>query len=83
MAHSFNVTLSDEPASVLEKVRKLLTENGGQFNGDSSSGSFAGSGVKGEYHISGQIVTITITKKPLLAAMSLVESKVREYFKST
>ena len=83
MAHSFNVTLSDEPASVLEKVRKLITESGGQFTGDSSSGSFAGSGVKGAYHISGRDVTITITKKPLLAPMSLVESKVREYFKST
>lgn len=83
MAHSFNVTLSEEPASVLEKVKKLLTENGGQFSGDSSSGSFAGSGVKGAYHISGQIVTITITKKPLLAPMSLVESKVKEFFKSS
>lgn len=83
MAHSFNVTLSEEPASVLEKVKKLLTENEGQFSGDSSSGSFAGSGVKGAYHISGQIVTITITKKPLLAPMSLVESKVKEFFKST
>lgn len=83
MAHSFNITLSEEPASVVEKVRKLVTENGGQFSGDSSSGSFAGSGVKGAYHISGQIVTITITKKPLLAPMSLVESKIREYFEFT
>lgn len=83
MPHSFQITLSQDPASVVERVRKLLTENGGQFSGNSSSGSFAGSGVKGAYHISGQIVNITITKKPLLAPMSLVESKIREYFEST
>lgn len=83
MTHSFQITLSQDPASVVERVRKLLTENGGQFSGNSSSGSFAGSGVKGAYHISGRDVTITITKKPLLAPMSLVESKIREYFKST
>lgn len=81
MSHSFQITLSQDPASAVEKVRKLLTESGSEFTGDSSSGSFAGSGVKGLYHVSGQVVTITILKKPFVAPMSLVESKVRAYFK--
>lgn len=82
MSHSFQITLSQDPAIVVEKVRNLLTESGNQFTGDSSSGSFAGSGVEGAYHISGQIVTITITKKPFMAPMGLVESKVRSYFRT-
>lgn len=83
MSHSFQITLSQDPATVVESVRKLLTESGSEFSGDSSSGSFSGSGVKGLYHVTGSVVTITITKKPFMAPMSLVESKVREYFKTS
>lgn len=80
MKHVFAITLSADPVSVVTKVKHLILEGGGTFSGDSSSGSFSGSGVVGSYTVAGTIATITITKKPLLAPIKLVESKIREYF---
>lgn len=64
----------------LFKVRNLMQSSGSLFVGNDSSGSFAGSGVKGEYQVIGEDVHITITKKPFIVPYSIVESKIRNYF---
>lgn len=80
MRHVFTLSLSSGPSEVIPKVKSLILERGGTFTGDSSSGSFSGSGVVGTYEVAGTDVTVTITKKPLLAPIKLVESKIRQYF---
>ena len=82
MSHTFTITLSQDSATIVDKAKAMLIESGNKFTGDSSKGSFSGSGIAGTYHISGNVATITIDKKPFVIPMSLVESKVREYFKS-
>jgi hypothetical protein len=38
MAHSFTVKLSDEVFSVLKKVKTLIAEHGGKFEGNTKRG---------------------------------------------
>ncbi len=80
MSNKFTVKLTCPAPEALDKARCAISESGGILTGDTSNGSFSGSGVMGSYHISGDEATITITKKPFIAPMSLIESKVREFF---
>lgn len=81
MSHNFTINLTGSVTEALDRARHTISGSGGDITGDESSGTFAGSGVLGSYHITGSTVTITINKKPFIAPMSLIESKVREFFK--
>ncbi len=81
MSHNFTINLTGSVTEALDKARHTITGSGGELTGDTSSGTFVGSGVFGSYQITGSTVTITINKKPFIAPMSLIESKVREFFK--
>ena len=85
MAHSFNISIQSDLSSILKEVEDSIVKNGGKFNGDISSGEFAGKTilgkVKGEYAcISDDEVEITIVKKPFAASKGKIESAIREYF---
>ena len=74
----------DKPADVnkaLLKTAKLIRDNGGTFSGDETSGCFSGNGVYGNYKIS-ENIKITITDKPFIYSKSLVEERIRSYFRS-
>ncbi|MDJ0863832.1 MAG: hypothetical protein QNJ82_16530 [Gammaproteobacteria bacterium] len=80
MAKSFRVPLNEEPAALVERARKLAEGAGAEFSGDASSGCFSAKGVEGEYAVEGNSITVTVTRKPLAAPWSLVESKVKAFF---
>jgi len=80
MSHKFTINLTCSATEALDKAKCAVESSGGQLTGDTVSGNFSGSGVIGVYQMSGSDVTITITKKPFIAPMSLIESKVREFF---
>ena len=65
---------------MVSEAKQVAEENDATFEGDTSSGSFSGQGVEGNYEIQGQTVEVTITDKPTLAPWSKVESKVKEFF---
>ena len=77
---TFRVQTQKDPDTLLKEARQIAQENVATFKGDTSSGSFSGKGVEGNYEIEGQTVEVTITDKPTLAPWSKVESKVREFF---
>ena len=81
MAHTFEIVLYDTVTNIIDRVKTELVKAGGKFSGDRSSGSFSGSGVEGVYHVVGQLATVTINKKPFIASMSYIESRIRAYFK--
>jgi hypothetical protein len=81
MKHVFNINLTADVESTLLVVARYVRESGGTFSGDCTTGEFSGSGVVGSYHITGLVATINILKKPMLAPMMLVESKIRSYFR--
>lgn len=80
----FDVNVTGDLQAALDRVKKQITDGGGTFSGDTKAGTFSGSTlvgkVTGKYTVSGKVVTITITDKPLLAPCSTIESKIREYF---
>ncbi len=80
MSKSFRMPLKEEPAALVERARKLAEDAGAEFSGDASSGSFSAKGVVGEYAVEGDSITVTVTRKPMVAPWSLVESKVKEFF---
>lgn len=70
----FDVGSSAE--AVLAEVRSLIERRGGTMNGD----SFAVMGVKGKYLVQGATLTVTISKKPFLVPMRLIEHVAKRQF---
>jgi hypothetical protein len=77
---TFRVNTQKDPDTLVSEARQVANENDATFKGNTSSGSFSGQGVEGNYEINGQTVEVTITDKPSLAPWSKVESKIREFF---
>jgi len=85
MSHTFKISIEKDLSSTLEEVESAIIESGGEFKGNTSKGKFAGKSIlgkiKGEYAaLPGGDIKITITKKPLAAPKSKIESSIREYF---
>jgi|JI8StandDraft_1071087.scaffolds.fasta_scaffold377855_1 hypothetical protein len=85
MAHKFTVSPSDDLAATLKRVENTITGKGGQFSGNTSEGHFAGTTpigmVKGKYVVrNGKDIEITITDKPFIAPLAIIETKIRDYF---
>ena len=77
---TFSVNTQKDTDTLVSEAKQVAEENDATFKGDTSSGSFSGKGVEGNYEIQGQTVEVTITDKPTLASWSKVESKIRELF---
>lgn len=84
MAHKITVSPKDDLQTTLKRVETTITNKGGQFAGDTSSGTFAGvtpiGMVKGKYLVRGNDIEITITDKPFLAPQAIIDGKIRDYF---
>ncbi len=80
MSKSFRMPLKEEPAALVERARKLAEDAGADFSGDATSGQFAAKGVEGEYAVEGDSITVTVTRKPMVAPWSMVEAKVKQFF---
>jgi len=76
--YTFHLEVNGDLEARLEKLRSQITESGGQFDGDTQSGTFSGyvsamGSFQGEYEIVGNTVAITITKKPFLISCPTIE----------
>ena len=73
------------PPPPVSAAKKAVQEVGGTVTGDETAGNFSvGSplgSVKGNYAVSGGTLTVTITDKPMFAPASMIEDKIREFFK--
>lgn len=81
----FTVASNGDLSATLERVEKTITGKGGSFSGDTRQGQFSGvtpiGNVKGKYTVTANNdIDITITDKPFLAPMSVIENKIRDYF---
>jgi hypothetical protein len=76
------VKIDSAPKEILEKVKVEAGRNGLFFDGDETKGGFSGHGIEGNYEICDGILKLTVSKKPLIAPWSLIESKVRSYLSS-
>jgi len=80
MGRSFQVPLKGDADALASRAEELARQAGAEFTGDGKAGRFAGGGVEGQYEVEGESITVTISKKPLVAPWSLVEEKVRSFF---
>jgi len=80
MSKTFAVPFTGDISPLLERAQQAAVKNGVQFNGDKEKGSFAGRGVEGSYVVSGNTVSVTVDKKPMIAPWSLVETQLKQFF---
>ena len=81
MARPFTYTIKTKPVDLLRIVNeKLRDQKDIEFSGDEKSGHIEGKGFKGTYEIVesslGSNISLTITKKPLIAPWALVKAKI-------
>lgn len=81
MPFSFYINRPTNVNKALTQVSRLIRDNNGTFSGNEISGCFSGNGVSGNYKISDN-VKITITEKPFIYPKSIVEDRIRSYFRS-
>ncbi len=74
------IPVTGDPETQFERIRKHLADYGIELSGDTERGSFEGKGIAGEYTVSENVVTVTVTKKPPLVPCSMVEREVRKLF---
>ncbi len=80
MSRSVVGELQEDPAVVVERLRKLATKNKIKFDGDVTQGCAEGKGFKAIYKVEGNRCTLTVTKKPMLVPWSVVENAIGKLF---
>lgn len=80
MEKTFTIELPAEPNLLIGKVKDVAARYGAAFEGDSTFGKFYVKGVSGTYNIHGNILRLTITKKPRLMPWKVVESRIIGFF---
>ena len=82
--HSFIVKLTSELSSILNKVKSLITGQGGKFEGTTECGFFDGKSVLGtvkvKYRsISDTEIEIIIEDKPFIIPSQTIEAAIKKY----
>lgn len=77
-ACNFDIPFSQPANIAVEKAKAAIESQNGSFDGNDVSGEFGvtilGNTVKGNYNITGQILHLAITQKPLWVPCSMIES---------
>jgi len=77
-ACEFKIPFTGSAQQLVDKARKLVEENGGTFQGDTSKGQFSVKGVKGRYQIQGQTLIVFIDEKPRIVACWVIEKIIKD-----
>ncbi|WP_232470298.1 MULTISPECIES: hypothetical protein [Methylococcus] len=80
MSKVIEIKIGSEPRSLVAKAEKAAREKGMEFSGDETSGRFSGNGVDGIYEFRGDVLAITITKKPFVLPWAVIEASVKSFF---
>ena len=77
MSCKFSIPVTTSPEAMLEKAKKTVQSQGGEFNGDTNSGSFSVKvmgNIEGSYVVAGNELLITIENKPMFIPCATIES---------
>ncbi|QXP86534.1 hypothetical protein KW113_00760 [Methylococcus capsulatus] len=80
MSKIIEIKIGSEPRSLVAKAEKAAREKGMEFFGDETSGRFSGHGVDGVYEFRGDVLAITITRKPFVLPWAVIEASVKGFF---
>ena len=81
MAVQVKVTVKGKISDVLEDVKAEAAKKKVVFTGNDKAGKFSGDGIGGDYSVSGQTITINVTKTPWYAPDASVKSAIEAWFK--
>jgi hypothetical protein len=76
---SFNIDRPRDITRAVQAVKSGIEARGGVFSGDERQGSFRAGGIAGQYQVADR-VNVSITEKPALFPVSLIEREIRNYF---
>jgi uncharacterized protein (DUF697 family) len=82
MSRVIEVAFTGDSQAVVDKAKAAAQRFGASFAGDRFAGTFAGNGIEGHYRFAGQVIVVTIEKKPDIAPWSMVETAIRGFFES-
>lgn len=75
---NFNIPFSGDASIILDKAKKAVESQGGNFTGDTAQGIFDvsifGQEIKGSYNVIGIDLNIIIDSKPFMVPCSAIES---------
>lgn len=80
---AFSIPKPQNFSEVLEKAKVLAAKNGAIISGDSQSGKFEvkNPAIEGTYQVSGDSLSLTVTKKPFFIPEVMIKSKLEEFLK--
>lgn len=77
-ACNFDIPFNGPVNVAIEKAKAAIESQNGTFNGNDTAGEFEvtilGNTIKGNYMITGHILHLTITQKPLFVPCGMIES---------
>ena len=79
---SFDVPFTGSASDLVVKLREKVEGADGTFNGDTSSGNYLVptplGKIEGTYKINAQIISVVITKKPIVISCHAIETFVQK-----
>lgn len=80
MSKRIEIRLKEEAGQLIQRAKKAAAKHGATLEGDDARGEFNATGIHGTYEIEGDLLAITITKKPLILPWALIEKTVTDFF---
>lgn len=75
---NFSINFSGAASDIVTKIKSEIEKQGGNFDGNESSGSFSvkvfGSTIAGSYTVTGTQINVNITSKPMFIGCGQVEA---------
>lgn len=75
---NFSIPFSGDISLMLSQVRSAIESQNGRFDGDNTAGNFdvsiMSNAIVGNYVVSGQVINITISKKPFFVPCNTIEN---------
>jgi len=82
MSRVIEVSFTGDPQAVVDKAKTAAQRHGAECSGDRFAGTFSGNGIEGHYRFAGQVIVVTIEKKPDIAPWPMVETAIRGFFEA-
>ena len=83
MSCQFTINYPGPKDEIIAKLEKAIMGTGGSFNGDTTNGIFEGNtpvgDFSGSYTINGDMVNVSIDKKPWLVSCGRIEDEINNY----
>lgn len=79
----FSIDFTGTSDLLIGRAKDAINNAGGMFDGDPQTGDFSISTpigkIAGDYQVSGQTITFSITDKPFLLGCGRIENELRKY----